>query len=134
VEDATKSTRKAVEHFLRAVESRDVNAVVECFTHDATYQNVPYEIHNGREAIRGLFAPILTRSSKVRWEILSEAYEPGRAHLERIDRFWIDGKEYSVPCHGVVHIDRDRALIRAFADYLDLGLWRDNIRNVLAPT
>ena len=120
-------------HFLRAVEARNVDDVVMSFTEQAEYQNVPYESHVGRDAIRALFAPILTRSSRVQWEIVSEVYIPGRAHLERIDLFWIDGSEYSVPCHGVVHVDQYSGLISGFFDYLDLGLWREKVKSVLAP-
>jgi limonene-1,2-epoxide hydrolase len=133
VDEITKSTQNAVSHFLRAVEARNVDDVVMSFTEQAEYQNVPYESHVGRDAIRALFAPILTRSSRVQWEIVSEVYIPGRAHLERIDRFWIDGSEYSVPCHGVVHVDQDSRLISGFFDYLDLGLWREKVKSVLAP-
>ena len=127
------ATKLAVRRFLDAVEARDVDAVVASFSPDATYQNVPYEVHAGHDAIRTLFANILHRSSKVQWDILSEAYVPGRAHLERVDRFWIDGTEYSVPCHGVAHVDEDAGDITKFLDYLDLGVWREKVRSALAP-
>ena len=93
MDETTKSTHNAVIHFLQAVEARNVDDVVMSFTEQAEYQNVPYESHIGRDAIRALFTPILTRSTRVQWEIVSEVYVPGRAHLERIDRFWIDGSE-----------------------------------------
>jgi len=129
----TKLTREIVLEFLRSVEARDIDAVVRCFTPAATYQNVPYEIHTGHDAIRRLFLPILSRSSRVQWEIISESFLPWRAHLERVDRFWIDGSEYSVPCHGVVYVEEASGRIAAFRDYLDLGLWREKVMSVLAP-
>ena len=59
------------------------------------------------------------------------AIDGERVHLERVDRFWISGKEYSVECHGVITVDTTDGLIVSFLDYLDLGEWRAKLGNVL---
>ena len=71
-----------------------------------------------------MLAGILERSETVRWDVVSESYAPGRAWLERVDRFWIDGVEYAVECNGVLEIDEDTGLITELRDYVDLGEWR----------
>lgn len=117
--------------FLAAVEARDVDAVASCFAETARYANMPHEPVVGPEGVRALFTPILTRSSKVRWDIVSEAYDGPRAFLERVDRFWIDGREYAIECNGVAEVDPSTGLITVFRDYVDLGVWRARLDGVL---
>ena len=76
--DDDEPVRAAVRRFLASVESRDPAAVAACFTPDASYRNVPHEAATGPPAIEQLFRPILTRSERVVWDIVSEAYSPTR--------------------------------------------------------
>ena len=110
--------------FLDAVETRDLDAVLACFSPDAVWQNVPHPPSVGREAIGTLLGGILERSDRVRWDVVTDAYADDRAWLERVDRFWIDGEEYAVRCNGVLEIDTESGLITEFRDYVDLGEWR----------
>ena len=127
----TIEPKLVVRAFLDAVESRDAAAVAACFTQTATYQNVPPAAYTGRTEIEQLFAPILSASERVEWEVLSMAVDSDRVHLERMDRFWIRGKEYSVACHAVITVDMTNGLIVSFIDYLDLGKWRETLGDVL---
>ncbi len=113
------------------MEQRDLDGLVACFTPDASYRNVPHEPAIGAAAIRRMFEPILRRSERVEWTILHAAYVVGRGHLERIDRFWIDGTCYAVPCHCIAEVDESVGLITAFRDYLDLAAWRQTLGDVL---
>jgi limonene-1,2-epoxide hydrolase len=62
---------------------------------------------------------------------VSIAAADGRVHLERLDRFWIDGTEYVAPCHGVFEVDMERGVITAVRDYVDLASWRARLGGVL---
>ncbi len=110
--------------FLRAVEARDVDAAAACFAPGAPYQNVPHAPVHGPAGVAALLGPILRRSERVRWDVVNEAVAPGRVHLERVDRFWIDGVELAVACHAVIEVDEAAGLITAFRDYVDLEPWR----------
>ena len=125
------STRSTVRRFLDAVEARDVARAAACFAPDAPYQNVPHPPVHGPSGVAGLLLPIIERSQRVRWDIVTEAYVLGRAHLERIDRFWIDGTEHAVGCHAVIEVDEDTGLITAFRDYVDLAPWRARLAGIL---
>ncbi|MEM7287046.1 MAG: limonene-1,2-epoxide hydrolase family protein [Actinomycetota bacterium] len=118
------SAAEIVRSFLDAVEARDVDAVVAHFAPDATWQNVPHAPAVGRSGVRTMLAGILGRSERVRWDVVTASYAPGRAWLERVDRFWIDGVEYAVECNGVLEIDEDVGVITQLRDYVDLGEWR----------
>ena len=123
----------ALGRFLAAVEARDAAAAAGCFAEDATYANVPHPAVVGPTGVRGMLAPILGRSSWVRWEIVTASLGPRRCFLERVDRFGIDGREYAVACTAVVEIDPDADRITAFRDYVDLGEWRARLGDVLGP-
>lgn len=121
----------AVGRFLDAVHARDAAAAGACFTATATYANVPHPPVIGPDGVQGLLGPILERSSRVHWEIVTASFSAGRAWLERVDRFVIDGTEYAVACNAVVEVDPGTGLIRAFRDYVDLGVWRATLDGVL---
>jgi limonene-1,2-epoxide hydrolase len=127
----TGGTRAAVGRFLAAVESGDADAVADRFTERARYANVPHPPAVGRDAIRAMFAPILGRAERVRWDVVSSAYDGDRAWLERVDRFWIDGREYAIECNGVYAVDPASGLLDEVRDYVDLATWRQRLGNVL---
>lgn len=124
-------TREVVRRFLAAVESADCDAVAACFAEDARYANVPHPPAVGRTGIRAMFAPILSRSERVRWDVVSSAYADGTAWLERVDRFWIDGREYAIECNGVYAVDAARGVLTEVRDYVDLATWRERLGDVL---
>lgn len=123
--------RQAVARFLAAVQARDPEAAAACFAGTARYANVPHPPVVGPAAIRGLLTPILSRSSLVRWNVVSESYRTDRAWVERVDRFWIDGREYAIECNAVIEVDPGTGLILEFRDYVDLGVWRERLGEVL---
>ena len=120
-----------VARFLDAVATRDAAAAGACFAPGAPYANVPHPPVFGPAGVTDLLAPILGRSERVRWDLVSASYAPTRAWLERVDRFWIDGREYAIECNGVAEVDPATGLITAFRDYVDLSVWRGRLCDVL---
>lgn len=121
------STRSLVRVVLDAIESRDLDRVESRLAADASWQNVPHPAAVGRAGVIAMFERILPLCERVDWEIVSEAYGPGVAWLERIDHFWIDGERHSVACNGVFRVDTSAGVLRSVRDYVDLGEWRGRI-------
>lgn len=113
-----------VHAFIDAVERRDIAGAAAYFAPAAPYRNMPHPPVHGPGGVAGLLGPILRRSELVRWDVVSEASVSGRVHVERVDRFWIDGAELAVACHAVIEVDESSGLITAFRDYVDLEPWR----------
>jgi limonene-1,2-epoxide hydrolase len=63
--------------------------------------------------------------------VVSSAYDGDRAWLERVDRFWIDGREYAIECNGVYAVDPASGLLDEVRDYVDLATWRQRLGDVL---
>lgn len=116
--------RSTVHRLLAAVESRDLETVGCCLTTDASWSNVPHPAAVGRAAVCAMLAVVVGRAEQVRWDVVSAAYDADRAHLERLDRFWIGGRELVSPCHGVFRVDLERGQVCEVRDYVDLGPWR----------
>lgn len=123
--------RGVIQRFLVAVESGNVDAVADCFTERARYANVPHPPALGRDGIRAMFAPILGRAERIQWDVVTSVYDGQTAWLERVDRFWIDGREYAIECNGVFTVDRARGLLSDVRDYVDLTTWRRRLGDVL---
>lgn len=130
----TEVVRATVARFLDAVHARDAAAAGACFAPGAPYANMPGPPVFGPAGVTGLLAPILARSERVRWDLVSASYAPTRAWLERVDRFWIDGREYAIECNGVAEVDPGTGLITAFRDYVDLSVWRGRLGDVLSSS
>jgi limonene-1,2-epoxide hydrolase len=126
-----EESHDAVSRFFRAVETRDPARVAACFTADAVFRNMPHEPLVGRAAIEHLFTPILTASERVEWVIHHSFAVGDLVFAERTDRFWIDGIEYHIECNGVFRVDQTQQLIAEVRDYVDLGLWRARLGDVL---
>lgn len=110
--------------FLSGLEARDADAVGACFAEDASYHLlVPKPAVTGRAAISAVFETLLSETTAVRWDLVSHAVAGDRVYLERVDRFWYEGKEASIECLGVFELSE--GLIDAVRDYADHGTWRE---------
>ncbi len=121
------TSNKIFETFLRDLESRDLDRIMQNFTEVSQWQNVPHPPAIGLSEIRTTFATIVKRSSKIQWDVVSSSFEGTRGWIERIDRFWIDGSEYAVRCNGVFEFNVETSSISSVRDYVDLGEWRSRL-------
>ena len=118
---------EVLESFFHALSTRDMDLIISFFNEQSSWQNVPHPPSKGIDEIQKMFAPIISKSSKVQWDILNAVYETNRAWLERVDRFWIEDIEYSVKCNGIFEIDLARGHIITVRDYVELGEWRERL-------
>ncbi len=117
-----------VARFLGAVGARDIDAVLDCFTDDLSYQNVPHEPVRGKDGLRALLGPFLHDCERARWDVVSSATNGELDFVERVDRFWFAGQEYAIECTGIYRIAAGR--IAEVRDYVDLGVWRERLAPV----
>lgn len=115
------------ETFLNSLESCDIDRILQSFTEQSSWQNVPHVPAVGLSEIRATFESIVQRSSRIQWDVVSSAFEGSRGWVERVDRFWIDGIEYAVRCNGVFDFDVESSTILSVRDYVDLGEWRSRL-------
>ncbi len=108
-----------VRDFCRAVERRDVAALVDFFTADAVYHNIPMAPLTGRDAIASTLTQFIAPASHVEFELVGIATAGATVYTERVDRFVIGDKRVELPVMGAFEITPD-GKIRAWRDYFDM--------------
>jgi len=72
-----------VERFAKAFNGRDVDALLTCFTADATYRDLFYGPHAGQAALRGMFERMFHEGRDYHWSMDAIVLDEGRAAAER---------------------------------------------------
>jgi limonene-1,2-epoxide hydrolase len=115
--DATQVVRD----FCAAWEARDQQRILDAFTDDGVYHNMPMAPAAGKDAIKALLGMILAPASDVKFEIKHVAAAGNVVLTERIDTFVMGGKTVTLPVMGAFEV-RD-GKIAAWRDYFDLATW-----------
>ena len=111
--------RDLVLELIDAFNRIDMEAVIDSFTEDAVYHNIPMAAAEGKAAIRETLATIMGDSEEVQWDVLNIADESGVVLTERLDRFKVNGVWAEVPVMGVFEVSGGK--IAAWRDYFDMG-------------
>ena len=114
-----EASKQVVADFLGAWQKRDVPGIMECFTDDAVYHNIPVAPIKGIDGIRKIFEDFLSVFSYAELEIVRIAAEPNLVFAERVDHFLHDGRSLDLPVNGVFELKNGK--IYRFSDYFDLA-------------
>jgi steroid delta-isomerase-like uncharacterized protein len=71
-----------VERFAKAFNARDVDALLTCFTADATYRDLFYGPHAGQTSLRGMFERMFHEGRDYHWSMDAIVLDEGRAAAE----------------------------------------------------
>ncbi|WP_068076695.1 nuclear transport factor 2 family protein [Novosphingobium lentum] len=111
-----------VSAMLASWQRRDVATIVEFFTEDAIYTNVPIDPPNvGHQQIGEFLTWFFGAVGDLEFTVLRQIEGPdGTVMNERIDRLDFAGKVVELPIMGVFEFRGDR--ICAWRDYFDMAL------------
>ena len=112
---------QVVKDFCAAWEARDQQRILDGFTDDGIYHNIPMEPAKGKDAINGLLGFILGPASAISFEILNISASGNTVFTERVDTFQMGDRTVKLPVAGVFEV-RD-GKIAAWRDYFDLATW-----------
>jgi limonene-1,2-epoxide hydrolase len=113
--------KQVVLDFCKAWEALDQQRILDSFTDDGVYHNMPMAPATGKDAIKGLVAMILAPASAVTFEIKRIAVDGDTVLTERIDTFKIGDKTVTLDVMGAFDV-RD-GKIAAWRDFFDLASW-----------
>ena len=97
----------------------DLDAIVECFTEDAVYHNIPVAPVTGKSAIRVTIAGFTTGVDSIEFRVLNIAADGNLVLTERVDVFSMPTVTIELPVMGTFEV-RD-GKIAAWRDYFDLN-------------
>lgn len=98
----------------------DVAKIVDYFTDDAVYHNMPIQPVQGKDAIKGMIEQFMQPFERCEWEITHVAAAGSLVLTERIDRFF-GAKNVELQVMGTFEIKDGK--IAAWRDYFDLASW-----------
>jgi len=111
-----------VRDFCAAWDRRDKEAILDAFTNDGVYHNMPMEPAKGKDQIKALLDFILPQGADgIRFDIRSIAADGNIVLTERVDTFTQGPKQIVLEVMGSFEV-RD-GKIAAWRDYFDLARW-----------
>ena len=99
----------------------DYDAVVDAFTADAVYHNIPMDPVVGQDGIRAFIDGFTGQADKVEFQVTHLVAEGNVVLTERVDLFSMtSGKQIDLPVMGTFEVTDD-GKISAWRDYFDLN-------------
>jgi limonene-1,2-epoxide hydrolase len=111
------SPESVVRDFVASWEDASVEKLSGFLSEDAVFKD-PRGVQSGREAIKKLWEGDLQMTPSTTVDIKSIASNGGTVMVERVDRFPIDGKPFSLEICGVFEV-ADDGLITGYREYFD---------------
>ena len=115
---ASPANEEVVRQFCAAFSRRDVDELLDFFTDDAVYHNIPMAPAHGKEAIKALLSSFVPGSPEIEFEMLNFASAGAVVFTERVDRMTFAGKPVALPVAGVFEVEDGK--IKAWRDYFDV--------------
>ena len=132
---ALQPAEETVHAFLKAQSDRDLDAMCALFAEDGIYINDPLPDHRqirSRAKFREAFAGspcIWCEDAELR--VLRSATAGNRIHVERLDRFCVDGVWVEIPIHGIVEVED--GIVTYWKDYWCYAKYSKFVKENLPP-
>jgi limonene-1,2-epoxide hydrolase len=117
----TMGPEDIVKRFCEAWTRRDVDELLNFFTEDAVYHNMPIDAVQGRDGIRNMLNVFVPGARAITFEIVHIASSGNVVHTERVDTFEMEDRTVVLPVAGVFELRGEK--IAAWRDYFDMGTW-----------
>ena len=115
-----------IREFCEAVERGNLPEILDLFSEDAVYHNIPVAPVQGRAGIESTLKMFMEPGGETEFEILHLAVRGNVVLPGRIDRLTVQGKRVELPVMGAFEVDPD-GKIAAWRDYFDMGQFAKQI-------
>ncbi len=99
--------------------------VIEYFTDDAVYHNIPVDPAQGREAIKAVISMFTTGVERIEFRVRHVAAAGDVVMTERVDVFVLPDRTIELPVMGTFELREGR--IAAWRDYFDLNQYMSQL-------
>jgi limonene-1,2-epoxide hydrolase len=114
-----------VREFCAAWSKGDVDELIDYFTDDAVYHNIPIDPVHGRDAIRSTIEMFTTGVERMEFRVVHIVGAGDVVLTERVDVFVLPAKTIELPVMGTFEV-RD-GKIAAWRDYFDLNQYMQQV-------
>lgn len=112
---------KAIEALIATWSRLDVNELLEFFTEDGVYHNMPMGPVRGKAQLKPFIAAFLKDWSSTQWDVLTLMSKGDTVIAERLDRTRIGDVRVDLPCCGVFIMENGKIAI--WRDYFDMATY-----------
>ena len=117
---------RVVREFCAAWSRTDVETIMDAFTDDAIYHNIPMTPCNGKEEIRTFLDTFLGgMASAVEFDIKHQLVDGLVGLNERVDTIVMADNSGALPVCGIFELTAD-GKISGWRDYFDMGQFADS--------
>ena len=117
------NAHQIVRDFCAAWSGADIETIMDAFTDDAVYHNIPMQPCNGKEEIRAFISAMFGGMCKsVDFEIKAQVVSGNTVMNERNDVLHLEDRKVDLPVMGVFELTDD-GKISAWRDYFDQGMF-----------
>ena len=113
------TNEQIIRDFCASWSKLDIDAVMDFFTEDGVWHNIPMDPIAGRDNVRAAITGFMGNSTNAQFEVHHIAESEGGIVLtERTDSFTLKGKSISLPVMGTFELTGGK--ISKWRDYFDL--------------
>lgn len=113
------SNTQKVRDFIAKWEAQDVEGILDAFSDNPFYHNIPMDPLTSKDAIRQFIEPFLTPVTEVKWTVHFIAEDANGVVLtERVDAFFFGDKKIALPVMGTFEFVDGK--LAKWRDYFDL--------------
>lgn len=121
----TRTPADTVTEFCAAWARLDIDELLEFFTPDAVYHNIPVDPVVGTDAIRAMVSMFTAGVEGIEFRLVHLATNGNVVMTERVDVFSLPTKQISLPVMGTFEIVDGR--IAAWRDYFDMNQYMSQL-------
>ncbi|HIG39903.1 MAG: limonene-1,2-epoxide hydrolase family protein [bacterium] len=110
---------QVIQDFINAWSNLDADELVEYFTDDGIYYNMPAQPVQGREKLRAFIGGFISSWTKTTWDTVNIMGEGNVVFAERLDRTVAGEVNVDLPCCGVFEMEDGK--IKVWRDYFDMA-------------
>ena len=110
-----------IKDFIAAWSNLDSNELVDYFSEDGIYYNMPAQPVQGHEKLKLFIEGFIAKWTKTNWETLNIIGEGNVVIVERLDRTEVGDIKVDLPCCGVFEMEEGK--IKIWRDYFDMGTY-----------
>jgi limonene-1,2-epoxide hydrolase len=115
------ANEQLVRDFIGAWSRLDVDELLEFFTEDGTYYNMPIMPVSGKGKLKPFITAFLDGWTSTEWEVVNIVSRDNVVFAERIDRTRLGERKVDLPCCGVFEIEGGK--IKVWRDYFDMATY-----------
>lgn len=110
-----------IRKFIAAWSGLNASELVEYFTVDGVYFNIPVGPVAGHDNLLQFIGAFIGNWTSTEWEILNIMSQGDLVMVERMDRTRMGEKSVDLPCIGVFELEAGK--IKVWRDYFDMGTY-----------